>query len=79
MVIWGREHGFLGLLDDPARKALLQAGTERFYRASRPVYDEGGSAHTLAVLLEGRVKVAITTRRRHQPAAGPPRARRPHR
>lgn len=62
MVIWGREHGFLGLLDDPARKALLHAGTERFYRATRPVYDEGGSAHTLAVLLEGRVKVAITTR-----------------
>ena len=61
-MIWGREHGFLGLLDDAARKALLHAGTERFYKASRPVYDEGGSAHSLAVLLEGRVKVAITTR-----------------
>jgi CRP/FNR family transcriptional regulator, cyclic AMP receptor protein len=62
MVIWSREHGFLGLLDEPARAALLKAGTERFYKASRPVYDEGRSAHSLAVLLDGRVKVAITTR-----------------
>ena len=62
MVIWSREHGFLGLLDEPARNALLKAGTERFYKASRPVYDEGRSAHSLAVLLDGRVKVAITTR-----------------
>jgi CRP-like cAMP-binding protein len=62
MVIWSRELGFLGLLDEPTRKALLNAGTERFYKASRPVYDEGRSAHSLAVLLDGRVKVAITTR-----------------
>jgi CRP-like cAMP-binding protein len=58
----GTGTGFWGLLDEPARKALLRAGTERFYRAARPVYDEGRSAQTLAVLLAGRVKVAITTR-----------------
>ncbi len=40
----------------------MAAGTERFYRAGRPVYDEGRTAQTLAVLLEGRVKVATTTR-----------------
>ena len=52
----------MGLLDEPARKALLAAGTERFYRASRPVYDEGRAAQTLAVLLAGRVKVASMTK-----------------
>jgi CRP-like cAMP-binding protein len=57
-----RASNFLGLLDDAARTALVAAGTERFYRAGRPVYDEGRTAQTLAVLLEGRVKVATTTR-----------------
>ncbi len=58
----GREQGFLGLLHPPARQALVASGTERFYRAGRPVYDEGRSADTIAVLLSGRVKVATVTR-----------------
>lgn len=63
MSSWGgRANGFLDLLDDAARAALRQAGTERFYRAGRPVYDEGRTARNLAVLLDGRVKVATTTR-----------------
>lgn len=57
----GWRTGFLGRLGDQERAALLASGTERFYPASRPVFDEGRSADTLVVVLDGRVKVTTVT------------------
>lgn len=58
----GGDNGFLGRLDAATREALLKAGTERRCRAGRPVYEERRPERSVAVLLEGRVKVATVTR-----------------
>lgn len=52
---------FLSRLDPDARDALVGAGVQRHYRPGNPVYQEGGKADTIAVLMDGRVKISTVT------------------
>lgn len=54
--------GFLAHLSERQREALHGIGTVMTIPAGRRMYGEGASAPSLAVLLEGRMKILTTTR-----------------
>jgi CRP/FNR family transcriptional regulator, cyclic AMP receptor protein len=54
-------HGFLAVLGPRERMLLDGIATERTVLRGRTVFDQARTASTLAVVLEGRVKVTFTT------------------
>lgn len=54
--------GFMAALRPETRSTLFQRGVQRTHPAGRVVWDVGQSGRYLAVVLDGRAKVSVTTR-----------------
>lgn len=59
----GTSGAFLTRISDESRSMLFVLGRQSFHPAGRVVWQTGQTARTVAVVLSGRLKVTITTRR----------------
>ena len=55
------DEGFLAILSEEDREALVGAGHVRNFPAGQVLFSEGDEAHEVIVLLEGSIKVVSTT------------------
>ena len=55
------DEGFLAILSEADREALVGAGHVRNFPAGQVLFSEGDEAHEVIVLLEGSIKVVSTT------------------